>query len=144
MTETPQNNGRLLIYAPVSIYGTPEGWFIEKQAANGLRLWAENFDHVTVMMPHQDGPAPVGWIPAANIGPNLARVNIVPLPTAWVLSRFAKVYYSTRDTIRQENPGRRLSVLCHWRPCRRLGRGGLPSGSCHGPPVRRVDRPRRV
>ncbi len=105
MTETPQNNGRLLIYAPVSIYGTPEGWFIEKQAANGLRLWAENFDHVTVMMPHQDGPAPVGWIPAANIGPNLARVNIVPLPTAWVLSRFAKVYYSTRDTIRQEIQG---------------------------------------
>ncbi|MBS8271550.1 glycosyltransferase family 1 protein, partial [Halomonas litopenaei] len=48
MTETPQNNGRLLIYAPVSVYGAPEGWFIEKQAANGLRLWAENFDQVTV------------------------------------------------------------------------------------------------
>lgn len=102
MTETPHKNGRLLIYAPVSVYGTPQGWFIEKQAANGLRLWAENFDHVTVMMPHQDGPPPVGWIPAENIGPNLAQLNIVPLPTAWVLSRFAKVYRRTRDTIRQE------------------------------------------
>jgi glycosyltransferase involved in cell wall biosynthesis len=102
MTDTSEKNGRLLIYAPVSVYGTPEGWLVDKQAANGLRLWAENFAHVTVMMPHQDGPPPAGWVPAENIGPNLTRVSIVPLPTAWVLPGFARVYRKTRDTIRQE------------------------------------------
>ncbi|WP_342069649.1 glycosyltransferase [Yoonia algicola] len=102
MTETSEKNGRLLIYAPVSVYGTPEGWLVDKQAANGLRLWAENFAHVTVMMPHQDGPPPAGWVPAETIGQNLTRVSIVALPTAWVLPRFARVYRKTRNTIRQE------------------------------------------
>ncbi|MEO0929070.1 MAG: glycosyltransferase [Pseudomonadota bacterium] len=94
--------GRLLIYAPVPLYGDPANWIVEKQAANGVRLWAENFDHVTVMMPHQDGPAPDGWVPVDKIGPNLARVSIVPLPTAWVLPRFVRVYRKTRATIRAE------------------------------------------
>lgn len=94
--------GRLLIYAPVPLYGTPDNWMIEAQAANGLRLWAENFDHVTIMMPHLDGPAPTGWIPAEKVGPNIARVRVVALPSAWVLPKFAKVYRSTRDIIQAE------------------------------------------
>ncbi len=94
--------GRLLIYAPVPLYGDPNRWMIEAQAANGLRLWADNFDHVTIMMPHQTGPAPTGWIPADQVGPNIAHISIVALPSAWVLPKFAKVYRQTRDTIRAE------------------------------------------
>ncbi|MDX8353107.1 glycosyltransferase [Cognatiyoonia sp. IB215182] len=94
--------GRLLIYAPVPLYGTPDNWMIEAQAANGLRLWAENFDRVTIMMPHLDGPAPTGWIPADEVGPNMARVKVVALPTAWVLPKFARVYRPTRNVIRAE------------------------------------------
>jgi colanic acid/amylovoran biosynthesis glycosyltransferase len=102
MTDTPRKTGRLLIFAPVPVYGSPEGWFVERQAANGLRLWTEHFDHLTVMMPHIGGPPPTGWIPAEEVGPNLERVKILPLPQAWVLARFARVYRKTRNTIRQE------------------------------------------
>ncbi|MEL6681413.1 MAG: glycosyltransferase [Pseudomonadota bacterium] len=97
-----KRKGRLLIYAPVPLFGEPGNWMIEKQAANGVRLWADNFDHVTIMMPLQQGPAPTGWVSANNVGPNLERVKIAPLPTAWVLTKFAKVYRQTRATIRAE------------------------------------------
>jgi glycosyltransferase involved in cell wall biosynthesis len=102
MTGSSVKDGRLLIYAPVPVYSSPEGWFLERQAANGLRLWAEHFDHVTVMMPHEDGPPPTGWILAEGVGPNLERMKIVPLPAAWVLPKFIQVYRKTRNTIRQE------------------------------------------
>ena len=97
-----QRKGRLLIYAPVPLYGDPDNWLVETQAANGLRLWADNFEHVTIMMPHLDGPAPEGWEPVAQVGPTLTRVSIVALPTAWVLPKFARVYRQTRDVIRTE------------------------------------------
>lgn len=102
MTRVPTRKGRLLIYAPVPLHGSPDNWFIEKQAANGLRLWAENFDHVTVMMPLDEGPTPVGWVPHEMVGPNLSRIEIVPLPTAWTFPKFAKAYRTTRDKIRAE------------------------------------------
>lgn len=102
MMASPTNAGRLLIYAPVPVFGTADGWLVESQAANGLRLWAENFEHVTVMMPHQEGPAPVGWVSFDNVGPNKSRINVVPLPTAWVLPKFLRAYGDTKRIIRKE------------------------------------------
>lgn len=102
MVPPSASEDRLLIYAPVPVYGSPGAWQVERQACNGLRLWAENFAHVTVMMPHLEGPAPVGWVPSDTIGPNAARIEIVALPTAWVLPRFLRVYRRTRDRIRAE------------------------------------------
>lgn len=102
MTTQKPNEGRLLIYAPVPVFGTPDGWVVERQAANGLRLWAENFDHVTVMMPHQDGPPPTGWVPFDKTGENAARITIVALPTAWSLAKFAKTYRNTKAIIRDQ------------------------------------------
>ena len=47
-----QSDGTLLIYAPVPLYRAADGgWLVEAQACNGLRLWAENFARVIVMMP---------------------------------------------------------------------------------------------
>ncbi len=102
MTQEKPDEGRLLIYAPVPVFGTPDGWIVERQAANGLRLWAANFDHVTVMMPHQDGPPPTGWVPFDQVGENAARITIVALPTAWSLAKFAKTYRKTKAVIRDE------------------------------------------
>ena len=102
MTNPTGKKGRLLIYAPVPLYSDGDQWFVEKQAANGLRLWAENFDHVTVMMPVEEGAPPSGWVPAENVGPNLERIDIIPLPTAWVLPKFLRAYRQTRATIRDQ------------------------------------------
>lgn len=51
----PEN---LLIYAPVPLYASSQGFLQENQACNGLRLWAENFETVSVMMPVLTGMPP--------------------------------------------------------------------------------------
>ena len=43
--------GTLLIYAPVPLYQEDGKFHVEAQACNGLRLWAENFARLIVMMP---------------------------------------------------------------------------------------------
>lgn len=73
---------------------------IEPQAANGLRLWAGNFDHVTVMQPVRadagDGKAlqPVSQIPGAD------RIAFDPLPMAYRPDRFLRHLPAARRKIR--------------------------------------------
>lgn len=92
----------LLIYAPVPLYEGTEGFVLEDQACNGLRLWAENFDTVTVMIPLAEGTPPGSWKPIDLIGPNLARVRFVPLPMSYRPDVFVKNYRPCRAIIREE------------------------------------------
>jgi len=96
------SKGNLLIYAPVPLYQSDDGYLLEDQACNGLRLWAENFDTVTVMIPLGHGSPPTSWKPVDIVGPNLARVRFVPLPMSYRPDVFFKNYRSCRDIIRQE------------------------------------------
>ena len=90
MSET-RRHGRLLIYAPVPLYRSKQNGFLqEDQACNGLRLWAESFEHVTVMMPVMEGAPPDNWQPIETVGPNLARITIVPLPEAYRPDKFLR------------------------------------------------------
>lgn len=93
---------RLLIYAPVPLYKTAEGDFLEGQACNGLRLWAENFAALTVMHPVRYGPPPAAWCPIETVGSALERIRIVPLPTAYRPDQFLRSYRSTRSIIQAE------------------------------------------
>ncbi|MDR5652323.1 glycosyltransferase [Ruixingdingia sedimenti] len=96
-----QSDGTLLIYAPVPLYRAADGgWLVEAQACNGLRLWAENFARVIVMMPLAPGAPPPGWVPAAAIGPAVARIEIAALPMAWRPDRFLRHLPATRRRIR--------------------------------------------
>ena len=92
--------GSLLIYAPVPVYRRDGALYGEAQAVNGLRLWAENFDHVTVMMPEEPGPPPTGWVELADHAANLARVTVEPLPSAYRPDRFFHVLRPVRARIR--------------------------------------------
>lgn len=96
------SKGNLLIYAPVPLYQNDSGYLLEDQACNGLRLWAENFDTVTVMIPLAEDTPPSSWKPVEIVGPNLARVRFVPLPMSYRPDVFFKNYRACRDTIRQE------------------------------------------
>ncbi|MFU8862299.1 MAG: glycosyltransferase [Rhodobacterales bacterium] len=73
--------------------------FLEDQACNGLRLWAENFDDLTVMMPVTDAEPPPSWGPLDNVGPNLDRITVVPLPMAYRPDQFLRHQSAVRSEI---------------------------------------------
>jgi glycosyltransferase involved in cell wall biosynthesis len=99
--QTVSGDERLLIYAPVPLHRGADGaLMLEDQACNGLRLWAENFDRVIAMLPLDPGPPPPAWVPLDRIGPNAARIEIVPLPQAWRPDRFLRTLGPTRAVIR--------------------------------------------
>jgi len=99
MTEPAPDS--LLIYAPVPLYRAQGRLYVEKQALNGLRLWARNFAQVTVMMPLSEGPPPQGWVAVDTITAELDRVRLEPLPMAYRPDRFLRYYRSTRRRIRE-------------------------------------------
>jgi glycosyltransferase involved in cell wall biosynthesis len=80
---------RLLIYAPVPLCRRADGeLLLDAQACNGVRLWADNFAWVTVMLPVvEDTPGPE-WVPVDRVGSNLTRIEFVSLPSAFRPDRF--------------------------------------------------------
>ncbi|MCV0440852.1 MAG: glycosyltransferase [Hydrogenophaga sp.] len=93
-------NDTLLLYAPVPLYSSENGYLLEDQACNGLRLWAENFSHVIVMFPVEHGVAPPSWIPLRTAQVDLSRVEVVSLPTAYRLDQFLRHQAAIRRQIR--------------------------------------------
>jgi len=93
-------NGNLLLYAPVPLHRKDGALWGERQALNGLRLWAAHFETVTVMMPLAPGAPPAGWVPLADHAKALARVRVEPLPMAYRPDRFLRALPGTRARIR--------------------------------------------
>jgi hypothetical protein len=93
-------SSHLLIYAPVPLHQRDGALFVERQAVNGLRLWAQNFDNVTVMMPVTGDPVPPGWVPVKDCADPLQRVVLEPLPMAYRPDRFLRALPTTRKKIR--------------------------------------------
>ncbi|WP_083099850.1 glycosyltransferase [Pseudophaeobacter leonis] len=89
MPDTPRLPS-LLIYAPVPLHLYQGRFYIECQAVNGLRLWAQHFHPVTVMMPVSAEAPPQGWEPLGGHLKDLAEVNIEPLPMAYRPDQFAR------------------------------------------------------
>lgn len=99
--DTLSKSGTLLLYAPVPLFSGEEGFLLEDQACNGLRLWAENFERVIVMHPLEQGKPPPSWIPVRTSGIDLSRVELVALPTAYRPDRFLLHYRKVRQHISQ-------------------------------------------
>ncbi|TNF58579.1 MAG: glycosyltransferase [Burkholderiales bacterium] len=91
----------LLIYAPVPLFKGSDGYLLEDQACNGLRLWSRHFSKLIVMHPVEAGEPPASWIPLEQSGIDFAKVEIIPLPTAYRPDQFAKHYLRTRNVIRK-------------------------------------------
>ncbi|MBE1283182.1 MAG: glycosyltransferase [Rhodobacteraceae bacterium] len=89
----------LLIYAPVPLYRKGGALYGEKQALNGMRLWAAHFEKVIVMMPESPEAPPPGWEPLSHHTNSLERVQVEPLPMAYRPDQFFKVLRSTRRKI---------------------------------------------
>ncbi|MEP4036354.1 glycosyltransferase [Pseudophaeobacter sp.] len=90
----------LLIYAPVPLHLFEDTLYIERQAVNGLHLWARHFDQVTVMMPVSATAPPAGWVPLQNHQHALSRVCIEPLPMAYRPDQFLRALPQVLKRIR--------------------------------------------
>jgi colanic acid/amylovoran biosynthesis glycosyltransferase len=98
-TQMTVDGRTLLLYAPVPLFSSDQGYLLEDQATNGLRLWAENFERVIAMYPVETGTPPSSWIPLRSSGIDMNRVEIVALPTAYRPDRFLRHYWKVRRQI---------------------------------------------
>ena len=89
------HDDHLLIYAPVALHRKDGVLFLEDQACNGLRRWADNFSFVTAMFPLSEEPPAPGWSPVSILGDVLERVRILPLPIAYRPGVFLKALPAT-------------------------------------------------
>ena len=94
------SGGRLLIVLPLKIYVIGNRLFTDTQACNGLRLWLENFQFVTIAGPSEArSRAPDANSPTDTIsGPD--RLTVVPLPTAYSPHHFAAALPKTVNSHR--------------------------------------------
>jgi len=93
-------DGTLLIYAPVPVYQVDGQLHVEEQACNGLRLWAENFGRLIVMMPLSPTRPKGVWVPVERLGKALAKIQIEPVPTTYRPLEFLRALPATRRRIR--------------------------------------------
>lgn len=98
-SESPDFSGRLLLYIHVPVHRAEDGQLmIEPQAANGLRLWAANFNHVTVMQPLKPGLPDRPMCPVSQI-PGADRIIFDPLPMAYRPDQFLRRLPAARRRI---------------------------------------------
>lgn len=92
----------LLIYVTVPFHKAADGTILlEDQACNGLRLWADNFARVIVMIPLDPGPPPPSWVPVSRVGPCLSRIRFEIVPMAYRPDQFLRQYVPVRRRIRR-------------------------------------------
>lgn len=95
-----KGEGSLLIYAPVPVFREGGSLFVEAQASNGLRLWADNFSRVVAMMPEAPSRPQGSWVPIEKALPASGRIVIEPLPHAYRPDVFLRELMPTRRRIR--------------------------------------------
>ncbi len=98
----PLTDNSLLLELPLPFKRSPSGYMVEMQALNGLKKWADNFDHITVCAPLLDDDSPdvssIVWRPLdPDILPE-SRVTYVPLPVGYRLG----AYYRYRKEVREK------------------------------------------
>ncbi len=89
-----------LMHLSAPLYMRDGQLLMDDQACNGLRLWADHFAHMIVLVAQESGRPPPSWVPLDRIGPARARIEFVILPAAWRPDRFLRVLRPARRTIR--------------------------------------------
>lgn len=92
------DRGRLLIYAPVSVWQEHGQLMVEAQAANGLRLWAKNFERVVAIMPMASS-RPAGAMVALDA--SAPAISVEPVPFAYRPDVFFRQLSSVRRRMRE-------------------------------------------
>lgn len=92
------DRGRLLIYAPVPVWQEHGQLMVEAQAANGLRLWAENFERVVAIMPMATS-RPAGAMVALDASE--PAISVEPVPFAYRPDVFLRQLSPVRRRMRE-------------------------------------------
>jgi glycosyltransferase involved in cell wall biosynthesis len=74
---------RLLLVIPLRAFRHGAQIFVDAQARNGLKLWLDNFDTLTLACPTSEHPPPTDFLPIAD-----PRITFLPLPVAYAPPRF--------------------------------------------------------
>jgi glycosyltransferase involved in cell wall biosynthesis len=114
---TPLCEDGLVLVLPVPFKKQPDGrLFFEAQAINGLDQWADNFSHVTVIAPTLNGDLPrndstIVWLDPAILR-NRDKITLVPLPTAYTATAFARSLVPTRRILLAHMERNRYLSFC--------------------------------
>jgi colanic acid/amylovoran biosynthesis glycosyltransferase len=87
VTTKMNRNGRILLVLPLPLYRIGDETFIDTQACNGLRLWLENFDAVTLIPQIMRSGHPADTSNSKTVVRG-ERLLIVPLPNVRSPHRF--------------------------------------------------------
>jgi colanic acid/amylovoran biosynthesis glycosyltransferase len=88
VTTKMNRNDRILLVLQLPLYRIGDETFIDTQACNGLRLWVENFDAVTLIGPQIIRSEPPADTSNSKTVVRGERLLIVPLPKARSPHRF--------------------------------------------------------
>jgi colanic acid/amylovoran biosynthesis glycosyltransferase len=86
----------LLLVLPLLAYRSEDQVFVDAQARNGLRLWLDNFDVLTLACPTVDQPPPSGFLAVDD-----ARITFVALPAVYTPHGFVGALYQTLPMLRK-------------------------------------------
>jgi colanic acid/amylovoran biosynthesis glycosyltransferase len=93
---------RLLLVIPLRAFQHGTDVFVDAQARNGLKLWLDNFDVLTLACPTSNGSPPAGCLPIDD-----SRITFLALPVAYTPHRFAsavvRMWRPLADAIDQAN-----------------------------------------
>jgi colanic acid/amylovoran biosynthesis glycosyltransferase len=78
----PKKTGRILLVLPLGLNRVGQDIFIDTQACNGLRLWLDNFDAVTLMGPEITLQVAPPDTSNSKTVVNSERLTIVPMPNS--------------------------------------------------------------
>jgi colanic acid/amylovoran biosynthesis glycosyltransferase len=87
---------KLLLVLPLPIYRKGSQVLIDAQAHNGLRLWLNNFDTLTLACPTLDDDPPTGYLPIID-----ERITFEALPVAYTPLRFASSLRTTTPILKK-------------------------------------------
>lgn len=108
MNKIQQNSILLVNSVPIREVDGQLG--LDDQTCEGLERWAENFDRVVMAGPmlsehiavkQDSSTAGTTWQPVADL-PSADRLELVPLPHAYKLLNFIKVYASTCELLKEK------------------------------------------
>lgn len=93
-------SGTILLVLPVPFMRMDGILYVERQAANGLNLWAQNFEYVLIAAPIKSGIPEEGlWVPLGDLK-RRGQISVTVLPWSYRLSDFVRNYKSVREKLR--------------------------------------------
>lgn len=98
----PCKSNSIFLVLPLTFWEKDGEFMVESQASHGLDQWAKNFDQVTVAAPvdrSKTNPESSWTWKSLTELQHAKRIRFIPLPQAYNLQHFSRVYRETREEL---------------------------------------------